>query len=151
MKKIMIIIFLVQINHLHLFAQCPEYPRLIREANVLLKKEEYISAINKLNTAREYCPSNSKKIDIEIEKVVAAIEKKKKEADENAQKTEIILKQMKENSNKVINLLLPEIDKHILSHEYEIALNKCQLAIYLNEQKDEVNKRVQEIFLGKLK
>ena len=52
---------------------CPLYAEILEEANALLKVEKYIDALNKLNTAREYCPDKAAAVDREIEAVVAAV------------------------------------------------------------------------------
>ena len=60
---------------------CPAYPKIMRQADSLLQKEQYVFALKKLNAAKEYCPDETKKVDAKINEVVAAIEQKRKQAE----------------------------------------------------------------------
>ena len=52
---------------------CPKYTSILQEARISLKKEKYVDALNKLSTAREYCPEKAVEVDQDAEAVVKAI------------------------------------------------------------------------------
>ncbi len=62
--------------------QCPQFDRLMLEADQLLLREAFREALNKLEAAREYCPEYSEAVSQKVFTVFNAIEQKKNEAEE---------------------------------------------------------------------
>ncbi len=64
-----------------LFAQCPQFGRLMRDIDTLLEQEEYAAALNKLEAARAYCPDRGEEVNKKTWDVFFAIEAEKEEAE----------------------------------------------------------------------
>lgn len=75
-----ILIFLFSCSFL--IGQCPEYHRMIQEADELLEQEKYRLVLNKLEAARMHCTEKDNEVRKKILEVFDAIEKKKDEAEQ---------------------------------------------------------------------
>lgn len=67
---------------------------------------------------------------------------KAKTAEENTKKA---LEKLQETAKDAVSILLAEIDRDIIRLEYDSTFKKCQTAVKLEENKDEVKKRLLEI------
>ena len=83
-----LIFFLSTLISLHSLSQCPEFDRLMQAADSLLKAEAYQDALNKLEAAREHCPEKSLLAGEKNQEVFDAIEGKRREAVQNAQRAQ---------------------------------------------------------------
>jgi formylglycine-generating enzyme required for sulfatase activity len=81
--KIIFLLFLCMACHLQAMAQqtnCPQYARLIAEAQKLRTDKKYKDALYKYNAAQAHCPANKTLVQKEIEELLTEIELVKNDA-----------------------------------------------------------------------
>lgn len=102
MRRILFLLFILILN-IFSFAQdfCPEYSRLMEEAQTL-KKTDYRKALNKYNSAKTCSPSKRQEVDEKINELFFEIEGKMKKAKADETRIRKIYDQMQQATQRAI-------------------------------------------------
>jgi hypothetical protein len=90
-KRVFSFLFALCVATAYAQVPCSDYPRLMQEAQKLIKEEKYLDALRKYNSAQAHCPEKRKEVEKSIENLFVKIENLRIEAQkakENAEKAE---------------------------------------------------------------
>lgn len=157
-----------------LAAQTVNCEQILADARKAADNKQYKEAVLKYLAAQKACPTNRdqeiKGYVLEVFNKIDALKRKAEDAEKaaktNLQKakdaegkalaeqtkaktaeenTKQALKKLQETAKDAVSILLAEIDRDIMRLEYDSTFKKCQTAVKLEENKEEVKKRLLEI------
>jgi flagellar motor protein MotB len=120
MKYLITFILIFCVTTVQSQVPCSQYNRLIQEAQTLIKKQKYLDALRKYNSAKTECPQKQKEVEKSIEQLFMKVDelridaqKSKEDAEKAKDKMNNTLIESEKKSTRLNNILLWSSPKKI--------------------------------------